>query len=101
MGTGSWVLLGTNNAARMSLSSCCHGAGRLLSRSEAKRSIISKSLLKSLESSGIIIRTASLSGLAEEAPQAYKDVDDVISVITEAGIAQKVARLRPIIVIKG
>ena len=101
MGTASWVLLGTTGSMQLSFGSTCHGAGRVMSRKQAKRSIRGDRLRQELESDGIRIRTGSLSGLAEEAPQAYKDVDAVVEVVTGAGIAAKVARLRPLVVVKG
>jgi tRNA-splicing ligase RtcB len=101
MGTASWVLLGTAGSMAQSFGSTCHGAGRVMSRSQAKREIRGDSLRKELEAQGIAIRAGSLPGLAEEAPRAYKDVDQVIEVVSRAGIAKKVARLRPVVVIKG
>jgi len=101
MGTASWVLVGTQTSMETTFGSCCHGAGRILSRSQAKRRIQGAALREELEASGIHVRAGSMSGLAEEAPQAYKDVDQVVSVVHEAGIARKVARLVPLAVIKG
>ncbi len=101
MGTASWVLLGTEGSMMLSYGSTCHGAGRVMSRRQAKREIWGDDLRKQLEADGIHIRAGSLPGLAEEAPQAYKDVDLVIDVVTKAGIASKVARLTPLAVIKG
>lgn len=101
MGTSSWVLTGTEMSMKKSFGSCCHGAGRVMSRSQAKRTIRGEQLIRELTRQGIQIQAGSVSGLAEEAPQAYKDVDEVIRVVTEAGLAQKVARLKPVIVIKG
>ena len=101
MGTSSWVLTGTHTSMERSFGSCCHGAGRVMSRSEAKRNVWGETLLKELEKVGIEIRAGSMSGLAEEAPQAYKDVDQVVQSVVGAGIAKKVAVLTPLIVIKG
>jgi len=101
MGTSSWVLVGTSESMEKTFGSCCHGAGRVMSRKQAKRSFHSQSLLENLKSKGIIIRAGSLAGLTEEAPKAYKDVDEVVDTVIGAGIARKVARLRPLIVIKG
>jgi tRNA-splicing ligase RtcB len=84
-----------------SFGSTCHGAGRLMSRHEAKRNIRGEKLRSDLESSGIHVRAGSMAGLAEEAPQAYKDVDQVVEAVIGAGIARKVARLHPVVVIKG
>jgi tRNA-splicing ligase RtcB len=101
MGTASWVLLGTAGSMELAFGSTCHGAGRVMSRSRAKREIRGDRLREELEGRGIHVRAGSLPGLAEEAPQAYKDVDSVVDVVTQAGIARKVARLVPLAVIKG
>ncbi len=101
MGTASWVLLGTEESMTQSFGSSCHGAGRVMSRRQAKREVWGQDLRKELEAQGIIIRAGSMPGLAEEAPKAYKDVDAVVEVVVRAGIAAKVARLRPVVVIKG
>jgi tRNA-splicing ligase RtcB len=101
MGTASWVLLGTEESMTKSFGSSCHGAGRVMSRRQAKREVWGQDLRQELEAQGIIIHAGSMPGLAEEAPKAYKDVDAVIEVVVRAGIAAKVARLRPVVVIKG
>ncbi len=101
MGTASWVLVGTEESMRQTFGSTCHGAGRVMSRNEAKRTIRGEALRTELEKEGITIRAGSMPGLAEEAPQAYKDVDEVVKVVSGAGIARKVARLIPLAVIKG
>jgi len=101
MGTASWVLVGTKTSMERSWGSTCHGAGRVMSRSKAKREIRGDQLRMQLEQSGIKVHAGSMSGLAEEAPQAYKDVDAVVETVAAAGIARKVARLRPMAVIKG
>lgn len=101
MGTASWVLLGTEGSMAQSFGSTCHGAGRVMSRKKAKKTVRGTELRQKLEAQGIHIRAGSMPGLAEEAPQAYKDVDDVVQVVTEAGIAEKVVRLRPVAVVKG
>jgi len=101
MGTASWVLLGTEGSMQQSFGSTCHGAGRVMSRKQARREVRGDDLRRKLEEGGIRVRAGSLPGLAEEAPQAYKDVDAVVEVVTRAGIAAKVARLRPLVVIKG
>jgi len=101
MGTASWVLVGTAESMRRSFGSSCHGAGRTMSRKKAKKSIWGEDLRKELQARGIHIRAGSMAGLAEEAPQAYKDVDAVVETVHEAGIADKVARLKPVAVIKG
>ncbi len=101
MGTASWVLVGRGEAEQLSFASCCHGAGRVWSRSQAKKEVRGEDLQRALGRAGITIRAGSLAGLAEEAPQAYKDVDQVVEVVTQTRLAGKVARLRPVIVIKG
>jgi tRNA-splicing ligase RtcB len=101
MGTASWVLAGTEMSMARSFGSCCHGAGRVMSRSKAKREIRGDELRRDLERDGIRVRAGSMPGLAEEAPQAYKDVDEVVETVTAANIARKVARLRPVAVVKG
>ncbi len=101
MGTASYLLVGTKKAEEESFGSVCHGAGRVMSRKKAKMMIRGTELQKELEMKGIYARTYSMPGLAEEAPQAYKDIDKVINVVTGAGLAQKVARLKPMGVIKG
>jgi tRNA-splicing ligase RtcB (3'-phosphate/5'-hydroxy nucleic acid ligase) len=101
MGTASWVLVGTKGSMERSFGSTCHGAGRRMSRSKARKEVWGKDLLESLEKSGIHVRAGSMAGLAEEAPMAYKDVDEVVETVASAGIASKVARLRPVAVIKG
>ena len=101
MGTASWVLTGTKESMQRSFGSSCHGAGRVMSRKKAKKTIRGDRLLSELEREGIHIRAGSMPGLAEEAPQAYKDVDAVVGTVMGAGIAKKVARLRPLAVVKG
>jgi tRNA-splicing ligase RtcB len=101
MGTASYVLAGTEQAMKESFGSSCHGAGRRMSRHAAIREVQGHELRKQLAREGIIIECASNRGLAEEAPVAYKDVHDVVDVVDRAGIAKKVACLRPVAVIKG
>lgn len=101
MGTASWVLVGTEGSMARSFGSTCHGAGRTMSRSRAKKEVRGSELIKELESRGIHVQAGSLPGLAEEAPQAYKDVDVVVETVARTGIARKVARLRPVAVVKG
>lgn len=101
MGTFSYVLVGQEQSLKETFGSSCHGAGRRMSRSKAKREIRGSELKKELLNKGIVINAGSLSGLAEEAPQAYKDVNEVVNVVQSAGIARKVARLKPLAVIKG
>jgi tRNA-splicing ligase RtcB (3'-phosphate/5'-hydroxy nucleic acid ligase) len=101
MGTASWVLVGTEASMELSLGSSCHGAGRVMSRAKAKKEVRGEDLRQELEQEGVHIRAGSMAGLAEEAPQAYKDVDAVVETVAGAKIAAKVARLRPVVVIKG
>ncbi len=101
MGTASYVLAGTNEGMEVSFGSSCHGAGRRLSRSQAKKEVHGRTLRDQLAAKGIVIRCDSTAGLAEEAPIAYKDVDTVVDVVSQAKIAKKVARLVPMAVVKG
>lgn len=101
MGTASWVLMGTQGSMERSFGSTCHGAGRTMSRTQAKKTVWGEDLRKELETRGIRVRAGSMPGLAEEAPTAYKDVDAVVNTVAGAGIAKKVARLEPVAVIKG
>ncbi|HEX9191151.1 MAG TPA: RtcB family protein [Candidatus Deferrimicrobiaceae bacterium] len=101
MGTGSYVLAGAPGAMRMSFGSTCHGAGRRMSRTQAKQSVRGKSIFEDMERRGVLVACASHRTLAEEIPEAYKDVGAVVDVVDRAGIARKVARLRPVAVVKG
>lgn len=101
MGTASYVLVGTEKAMQESYGTTCHGAGRRMSRTQAAKQIEGKKLEQDLRTQGILVRTANYKGLAEEAPFAYKDVAEVVTVCHEAGISRKVARLRPLGVVKG
>jgi tRNA-splicing ligase RtcB len=101
MGTASWVLVGTQESMTRSFGSSCHGAGRVMSRSKAKKTVRGDELRRELEQAGIQVRAGSMPGLAEESPSAYKDVDAVVQTVSSAGIARKVARLRPVAVVKG
>ncbi|MBM3151345.1 MAG: RtcB family protein [Chloroflexi bacterium] len=101
MGTASWVLVGTEESMARTFGSTCHGAGRTMSRARAKHEVRGDALRQELEGRGIRVRAGSMAGLAEEAPQAYKDVDRVVETVCRAGIVGKVARLRPVAVVKG
>jgi tRNA-splicing ligase RtcB len=101
MGTASYVLRGTEEAMRKTFGTVCHGAGRRMSRHAAKRSVRGDELRRRLEEKGIVVRCRSNAGLAEEAPEAYKDVESVVDVVAQAGLSVKVARAIPIAVIKG
>ena len=101
MGTESWVLAGMASGEALSLSSACHGAGRAMSRHEALRHWTGRALVDELRERGIVVRSPSMRGVAEEAPGAYKDVAAVVAATEQAGLARRVARLKPRIVIKG
>jgi tRNA-splicing ligase RtcB len=101
MGTSSWVLAGTESGMRASFGSACHGAGRSMSRHQALKQWNGKEVVAELESRGILIRSPSLRGVAEEAPGAYKDVTEVVEATEKAGLARRVAKLLPIVTIKG
>jgi tRNA-splicing ligase RtcB len=101
MGTASYVLAGTHDAMNVSFGSACHGAGRRMSRMAALRAVKGPDLRRQLEHQGIVICCRSNKGLAEEAPIAYKEIDNVVNIVAAIGVAKKVARLKPIAVIKG
>jgi len=101
MGTASYILVGTEKAEEISFASTAHGAGREMSRHEALRKYTGEGIKKDLESRRIFIKSASWKGIAEEAPGAYKDIEEVANVSDQLGIGKKVARLRPIGVVKG
>jgi len=101
MGTASFVLAGRHGAMQRSFGTVCHGAGRALSRTRARKQVTGADLRRSLEQAGITVRCPSDKGLAEEAPSAYKDVERVVDVVERAGLAVRVARLRPLGVVKG
>lgn len=101
MGTGSYLLVGQEKSLTESFGSSCHGAGRRMSRHQAKKEVRGSDLKQELENEGIAVVAGSMSGIAEEAPLAYKDVDEVVEVVHNAGIAKKVARMKPLAVVKG
>jgi len=101
MGTASWVLAGAEGAMRESFGSVCHGAGRLMSRTAVRRGRDAREEQRKLEERGILVKSETRDGILEELPEAYKNVDEVIEVVHNAGLARKVARLRPMGVIKG
>jgi tRNA-splicing ligase RtcB len=101
MGTASYVLAGTATGEQLSFSSACHGAGRAMSRHQALRTWRGRDVIADLEREGILIRSRSPRGVAEEAPGAYKDVAAVVDATEAAGLARKVARLKPLLCIKG
>jgi len=101
MGTASWVLVGQPASMEQSFGTTCHGAGRMMSRTAAVKLAAGRRIDKELEGIGILARARGHKGLAEEQPAAYKDVDHVVDVVDKVGISKKVARLRPVGVIKG
>jgi tRNA-splicing ligase RtcB len=101
MGNASYVLAGAPGAMRLSFGSTCHGAGRRMSRTQAKASVRGVSIAREMEKRGVLVACASMKTLAEEIPEAYKDVSAVVDVVHDAGIARKVARLKPMAVVKG
>jgi tRNA-splicing ligase RtcB len=101
MGTESYVLVGTKESERLSFSSSCHGAGRAMSRSQALRTWKGRQVIDELASRGIVVRSPSPRGVAEEAPGAYKDVGAVVDAADAAGLSRKVARLVPLVCVKG
>ena len=101
MGTASYVLVGTEGAMRETFGTTCHGAGRVMSRSAAKRSAYAQGAKQRLEERGVFVRAETRDGITEEIPEAYKNVDAVIDVVHNAGLSKRVARLKPIGVVKG
>lgn len=101
MGRYSYILVGTELSMQETWGSVCHGAGRLLSRAAATRRVSVDGLMHELEEAGVIVRAASRKGLVEEAPEAYKDVREVVNIVDQAGLARKVAKMRPLGVVKG
>jgi tRNA-splicing ligase RtcB len=101
MGTGSHVLVGTATSERRAYSSACHGAGRRMSRHQALKRWQGRQVVDQLAERGILVRSHSARGVAEEAPGAYKDVDAVVDAAEQAGLARKVAKLAPVVCVKG
>jgi tRNA-splicing ligase RtcB len=101
MGTASYVLAGTRAGESLAWSSACHGAGRAMSRHQARKTWHGRQVIDDLAARGILIRSPSGRGVAEEAPAAYKDVTAVVDAADAAGLARKVARLEPLVCIKG
>ena len=101
MGTESWVLSGMASSEATAFSSACHGAGRNMSRNQARKLWRGRQVVDDLAARGITVRSPSDRGVAEEAPGAYKDVAEVVLASERAGLARRVARLRPVICIKG
>jgi tRNA-splicing ligase RtcB len=101
MGAGSYILAGTSESESLAFSSACHGAGRAMSRHQATRTWRGRRVVEELAARGILIRSPSMRGVAEEAPDAYKDVSAVVDAADAAGLARKVARTEPLICVKG
>jgi tRNA-splicing ligase RtcB len=101
MGTGSYVLAGTSESEARAYSSACHGAGRAMSRHQALRTWKGRKVVDDLAARGILVKSPSMRGIAEEAPEAYKDVAEVVDAAAAAGLARKVARTEPLVCIKG
>jgi tRNA-splicing ligase RtcB len=101
MGTGSYVLVGTQKALEETFGSTCHGAGRVLSRAAAIKASRGRSIRREMEDRGVLVMAAAKGTLAEEIPEAYKDIDEVVTVVHGAGLSRRVAKLRAIGCIKG
>ncbi len=101
MGTASYVLVGAEGAMQQTFGTTCHGAGRVMSRTAARKSEFAENAKQRLEDQGIIVRSETRDGITEEIPEAYKDIDAVINVVHNAGLSKRVARLKPMGVIKG
>jgi tRNA-splicing ligase RtcB len=101
MGTASYILVGTEQGEARSFASACHGAGRAMSRHQAYRTWKGRQVIDELAARGILIRSPSSRGVAEEAPGAYKDVSAVVDAADRAGLTRKIARLEPLVCVKG
>ena len=101
MGTSSYLLVGTKKAEELTFGSTVHGAGRVSSRSSALRELKGEDIKKQMNKKGIEVKAGSWSSLAEEAPEVYKDIDEVVRVVDELGISKKIARMKPLVVVKG
>jgi tRNA-splicing ligase RtcB len=101
MGTASYLLVGTEQAMKETWGTTCHGAGRLMSRTRARREFRANEIIDALKKKGTYIRAASLKVVTEEAPDAYKDVSQVVEAVEGAGISRKVAKMIPLGVVKG
>jgi tRNA-splicing ligase RtcB len=101
MGRASWILVGAAGSMERTFGTTCHGAGRAMSRTASVKDAAGRKIGKELEARGVIAMSSSRLGLAEEQPKAYKNVDDVVDVVHTANLSRKVARMRPIGVIKG
>jgi len=101
MGTASYLLVGTKKSEEISFGSTVHGAGRIFSRSRALKELSGEQVKRDLNKKGIEVKAGSLKSLAEEAPEVYKDIDEVVKVVDELGISKKVVKLKPLVVVKG
>lgn len=101
MGTSSYILAGTEEGMQQAFGSACHGAGRAMSRTQAKRKWHGRDVIRMLEAQGVMVRGHSYQGIAEEAPESYKDVTEVVEAAHQAGLARKVVRVKPIACVKG
>jgi tRNA-splicing ligase RtcB len=101
MGTSSYILIGTAEGMKTAFGSACHGAGRAMSRTQAKRKWHGRDVVRQLEEQGVLVRGHSYSGIAEEAPESYKDVTEVVEAAHQAKLARKVVRVKPIACVKG
>jgi tRNA-splicing ligase RtcB len=101
MGTGSYVLVGTERGMEETFGSSCHGAGRVKSRTQALKASHGRDLFQEMHDRGVTLMATGRRTVAEEMPEAYKNIHDVVDVVVQAGISRKVARLRPVGVIKG
>ena len=101
MGTASYILAGTAAGMNLAFGSACHGAGRSMSRHQALKQWRGREVVQQLAARGVLVRSRSMRGIAEESPGAYKDVSDVVHAADRAGLASTVARLEPVICIKG
>jgi tRNA-splicing ligase RtcB len=101
MGTSSYILIGTEEGMKTAFGSACHGAGRAMSRTQAKRKWHGRDVIRQLDEQGVLVRGHSYSGIAEEAPESYKDVTEVVEAAHQANLARKVVRVKPIACVKG
>ena len=101
MGTASYLLVGTQKAEQETFGTTCHGAGRVMSRHQALKTVSLDKLIKDLKSKGIEVRASGKKTIVEEAPAVYKNIDDVIEVVHKAGLSKKVCSMRPLCVVKG
>jgi tRNA-splicing ligase RtcB len=101
MGTASYILVGTNKSEELSFSTTAHGAGRVLSRTKAKQILSPQKILNDLNKKNIQLKTNSIKDIIDEAPEAYKDIEEVVNVCDKLNLSKKIAKLVPLAVIKG